>query len=226
MGVPRTYRKSQENFRINFNWEEIANGVGIVQLTSLGTTDSTGEQFGNIPASISEQADPQGSCNTLGGGSGDYNLVLERNFDNAKNSYATTIEGKAIVAITYGAVSSLNNTSNTHVICKIIKVDSAAAETVIGEIQSEEVIAAGSGAATTKTAIMTIDCSKTVINSSDFLRLNVEVWTKGVGTVPNNNGGYFAHDPSNSDATLGVANITAATNHTYLKWYVPFKVQI
>ena len=223
--IAKNFREGAEGGLINYSFSDVATGFGIVKFNAFASTDNSGEEFSNTTADIDIQSDPQGKQLEIS--ETDFTKKGTINFDNPPNNFLTRIKGKGFVDFTFAMATNTARIPTGYVIAKIQVVDKTdVVIATIGSVQSAELVGVGTGT-TFKTLFLIIDCDETNIRPTDRLRLSMELWGKAPAA-----GGGFAYivlpfDPANRElSVLNAPNIIAATNHTYLKWYVPYKIDL
>ncbi len=221
--IPNTFGPDSEGALINFTFEDVATGFGIITLNAF-STEAEGVPTTKLNTIATDPFDsvPQGEI--MDAIVQSFALTETVNFDSSPNNFLTRIKGLALVDFTF-AVQNLSNTTKAYVICKVQVINSVGAVVATaGSTQSITETTTANANATAYTKLISIDCSETNIIPGNSLRLSLEVWTEtAAGTTGKI---VLAHDPANQDISISTVAITAADNHTYLKWYAPFKIDL
>ena len=220
--IPKTFRTAKEGALINYSFSDIAVGFGVINMEAYATTSSGAVVTKAITSNtVTYPGDPKFTPST-GDAVVGYTKIGEVSFDNSPNNYLTKISGIGLVDVSWNIDRTGVTTAIGYIIAKIQVVNSGG--TVVstaGSVQSREQTITAPGFGTTTTEQLQIDCTSTNIIPGNSLRLTIEMW----GKVPSGIGNSIikiAHTPANVDTD----NFTAATNHTYLKWQVPFKIDL
>ena len=214
---------SSENSLVSLSFQEVATGRGEVILDSFATANGGYSTFylGNIPNGSTIRADPQYQISNAFGGGADPTLSNTINFDNSPSSWATVINGEAYVQASFFISAGNASTSDGYLIFKIKKVVDGV-ETTIGTSDATQTITvAGPGYSSPYSRTMKMTCARTTIPAGATLRLSIEFWGKNAANSGNL---YVCCDPANRNITTPTT-VTATTNPTYLKWFIPFEVE-
>lgn len=211
MAMPNVYQTITDSPTATYTFTEIANGAGVAGFDALATTTSGAVVArGNMSTGVGLWAKPQTSSTTGG-------ALVSYTFSNPANSYSRVIEGTAFIQASY-AVRKDAGSGTGWVIWTIEKLNPDTTVTTIGTANGT-VITASSGSTVT-TELVGIPLTKTYLNVGDILRLKATL----AGSDGSTNT-HLAHDPANRDIGSNPA-FTATTNPTYLRWYVPFKIDL
>lgn len=229
MGITPTYGGISDPSLINFTFSEIATGTGVVLFNSYATTSSgatatpptdapkiTKSNTTSIDAIKSAPVKTSGLANTTS-----FVLTKSVEFNNAVSNLSSVVRGDASVDVTFVLDAATQN-SQGYIVCKVQKVDEDDNVTTIGETTSD-LFKTTPGVELPKTLLIPISCTQTTINPTDYLRLTIEMWAKVAAGGSSSH--WILHDPANRDIASN-PTITAADNHTYLKWYIPYKVDV
>ncbi len=224
MGVNPTYNLGAGGGFINYTFSEVATGTGIVLYNSFATTTSGATAVTitktNTTSTDAFQADP---VSTYGFANTTSFTSTEVSFDNPPSNFASVIRGTALVDVTFVLdASGVDKTAQGYIVCKIRGVDADDNITEIGETTSD-LFETPHQVELPKTLLIPITCAQTTIKPTDRLRLTIEMWAKVEAGATSSH--WLLHDPANRDIAVTPA-ITAADNHTYLKWYIPYKVDV
>lgn len=215
------FRKSTQRPVLSYNFQELVSAISIVSLDSLASRTSSATAYSNLPTGTGIMATPHYSTGATESTPTNV-LVLTVNFDNAPAAVASILKGVAIVEATYLAASGNLSSTTAYIKVYVKRVAPDTTVTTVGSSQSTTTSAAGSNGFAIKTETIPITLTETVIRPGDVIRLTVEAYVSGTGAASGGNIAHILHDPANRDATTPTT-ITAADNHTYLKWHLPFK---
>ncbi len=203
---------AQSNSIASYNYNDIAEGTGIVIFNGFAMTASTGESYAASQSSF--YSDPLESVCNSGMGS----TTVTINFDVAPFNLPKTIKGMGYIDGSWALNTAAGNSITGKITFTIQKWDGTTA-TDIGSVITETVSC--SGLLTKRQSFMLgVNLTQTHFKRGEILRLQAALTATFVGGV----GGsvYLAHDPMNRDATY----ITpAATYHTDLNFYIPFRLE-
>ena len=215
MGVPRTYRKSQERLLANYNWTDLIQGQGIVNYYLFrGTTDAAefyGASSDNYKRSTSIEV-----LWTAGSGS----ATKGDNYDAGQFNQGMVLEGTAYAEGSFSVIktSGSGTSGNISIIVKLIKVSATNTDLVSEQSQS---ISTASGL-TTGNFLVDLEIPKTTFKDGDVLRIEMTinkdggaggVWEMSYGT-----------DPTNRDGTRLIPSTADVTTTTKIS--IPFKLII
>lgn len=214
--LPEVIPRNASNTLLSFNFTDYIGRTGYVTYYGIATN-------GSLRSLSPARIDSNDYATTTVPGLA-LNMDLDYDFDILFNNPAT-VKGDAFVSVTY---SGNNGGSANAVTCytkiKIVHVNTAGTETIIGAQQTTDslVVATGTGTSYGKRATCKFTISKKHFSIGEKLRVSVEFWTiRGAGA------GHTAtlyHDGSNRD---GPADQTTAlgTDSTDLVVNVPFLAQ-
>ena len=224
MPLPVTYRRSAEGGLINYSFADVSTGLGVVTFYSFGTTSSGATvQRANSTALSAITSVPTYTTQECVAGAGT-KFAGAINFDNPPNKYQTRVGGEAIVEISHAVATSAGVDAEGHLVIKVQRVSGTDASVLdIGEITTQT-ISAGASATVWATRLLKIALTDTNIRPDDYLRLNINIWLKTSTEAAESCRQHIPHNPANAD--IAGISLTAATNHSYLKWHVPFRVEI
>lgn len=224
MTLPLKFRGADNRLGLNLDFSDVASGIGYVTLTGLTTktTDSATITYFSLPDSFgSSITSPQNSTTGSATSSTSFVNKIDVDFDMAPNAFTTKVQGNAFCEVTWQVDNSGSNGASAYIEWNIIHVDTAASETVIGTVVTDTV-APGGGSSTTTTDFLHVALTETFIKPGEYLRLNIKSYTKVTGGTDGETG--LLHNPKNEDTTA-LSSVTAANNHTYLKFHVPYKIE-
>lgn len=202
MGVPRTYRKSQERIIASFNYNDIASGAGFVSFYPTITKDNSGTQYlltndTSIYSTVIETTRITDGTTTL-------------NFDTSPFNLPRTISGTAIANI---GVEVSNTNSGEGYSIQIQRWDGSSATNISSEITTINSADAGVGTV----ASNQIPCTQTLIKKGEQLRIVLKVIVISPGTST------IGHDPRNRDGTILTPTTDNSITSSVIK--IPFKIQ-
>ena len=198
-----------------YNYTDIAEGTGVTALNAFAVNESGGISY---KLSGNAVAGTPNSSNTGG------TLVNPVIFALSAFNLPKTIKGTAIIDGSF-AVRSFGGTApsgSSYIKFTIEHYDGTTA-TDIGNITTQTITVSGTTTTYSKFCV-SINLTEKHFKRGEILRLKAEQ------TVTNTNPGYglvagsLAFDPLNGDVTDYAGTYSAATYHTNLKLYIPFKL--
>lgn len=225
--VPINFPIPSSSQSLNVSLTDVASGIGWVSLEGVAstTTDSATLTYFSLPTAFGSSVIPK-STNLISSGHGSTTFVVvqDQDFDMTPNAFTTTAKGTAFVEVTWQVENSSSNGAQGYCEFNVIHVDADSNETNIGTVVSDT-IGPGGGVVETTTDFLHATLTETLIKPNEKLRLNIKLYSK-VDSGSTDGGCGLTFDPTNSDVSSGMhANITAASNHTYLRFHIPFKIQ-
>lgn len=223
MTIPNTYRKSRENYLVNFDYTDVASGTGIIHFKGFNASGwklGTGDFYSS---SIIAYASA---------GTTDFTKVLDLDFDLSSFNSPRTIKGKGIVQFCFIVERKAGNgRSYGYVVAKLRKWDGTS-ETEIANVTSSTLSSLSSANPEREIACLSLTIPKTHFKKEDILRLTLEGWSKvisegsagwiGIGTDPKN------RDSDDEGGTRPA--ITPSTDNpqtiTKLDFFCPFEINL
>ena len=130
--LPEVYRKSGIT-GVNYDFADLANGVGFVLLYGTCTTDSTGVDY-VLNRSVTTGRPLFVSANAFTDGNADFDITVTKDM---------IIEGIATINVKFGEVDGGSGAGITrYIICKLRKY-SGTTETEVASVQTENYITTG-----------------------------------------------------------------------------------
>ena len=201
MVVPRVYRSSGEGALANYDWNDIANGLGYVVFYGYKTADGT-----YLLSNNQVYSDKIGETDLFAG----VNPAIGHTFETSIFNLPKILEGTAIINVPFGtdtrdtfcsgAIFHWDGTSN-------IKLGSG------GDPNSD--ITANERSVQN----IPIDLPKTLIKKGDKIKVKIDVWNKNPS---GNDVTYLGHDPKNRTYVIAGDDMTT----TDLQVHLPFKIDI
>lgn len=212
--MPKVFRQTGEPVLVNYNFEDIADGTGIVAFQGL--TQVSGSA---ILYSLKNSTENAYSIYTTGGSVSSGNRTDTYNFNLNKFNAPRTVTGTATIRLSFVCQATGGNDSNVHLTLTLQRVRDGVT-TDIGACQTQD-IQLGTTGAEARYITSPIGLTETGFAKGDYLNLKVEMYAAQAGgggsTI-----GYFAHDPANRE--LGYFS-GAATWPTKLGVDVPFDIE-
>jgi len=207
--IPETYQGSTERIITSYNYTDIADGTGVIELHPFASTDSTGESY-LMAQQHNYYSDPQLT---------NVHIAPPSHHGTKTVYFALTafntpkeVKGDAILSGSFRVDVSSGGGATGFIVFTLQKYDGSTA-TDIGTITTETI-----SSTNTQTFVLKITTTKTHFKKGEILRLKALLdISSGTDT---NADTILAHDPSNRDA----GDITAATNPTDLILAVPFNI--
>lgn len=218
MGYRKKYTRTGENSIPTYNWEDIAEGTGTVLF--YGFTSTSGGQTTlnyNLGTSIINPGYTVPTTVTDHEYISSLSAVTARTFSLSPFTQTRIIKGKAYINVTLTSTSSGTN-PNFYPVVAVYKNN-----TQIAYASG----AATSGASTNRTYNLALSIPNTHYGVGDVLSITVSGSITGGGQL------FMCHDPNNNNistyapagAVGNIPNVTAATNPTTFKSYIPFKIE-
>lgn len=242
--LKREFRgKYPNNTTANYNYEDLAEGTGIVVLYAGAQKNSSEEIFkldknifepwfeGLTGASAGAEYTGRDIRVSVTGVDGDaYTLAVDRDFDLSAFNMAKTIRGTALCNIAYSTnVQDSGAIPKAYVVVKFRKVSSSGVETEIASGTSQTLTyqyASGYFS-------FPVTIPLTIFNSGETLRITVEIYLKNGGGVSKAVALMFCHDPLNraipalqADTGSAFEKCVAVAGETQTKFLVPFRIDI
>ena len=209
--VPVIHRKAGEAALANYDYNDIAEGTGIVTFYGY-TTQLSG---GSVEYHLSENTPPSQTITTqisaAAFASGWYD------FDLTAFNLPRTMKGTAYLSAGLGA----HNANVVYIQAQIKKYDGSTETDVTSELESPPFTGATGAATEGKNILLEMPVTETHFKKGDILRLTVKL-NKQTGASPEVV--ELGHDPSDRD---GAKLLPASTTHTsQLRLYCPFKLDL
>jgi hypothetical protein len=224
MAVPVVYRKGNINAIASYDFTEILSGTGFQTFNLMTTTNvhdsGTFNYFCNENTIQSETEYEYGTSTTT---SASYALTDTFNFDTSILNTPRIVQGSAFFTTSEFIGSSNSNPAYGYLDVSVVKLGTnGSTETVLGNATTREV---NTGAVQwgIRTIATSMTLTKTKFMIGEKLRLKIKFYVKAAGGGASARLG-FTHDPLNRDITA--LGIVAATNPTYAKAYVPFRINL
>ena len=227
MGVPNVYRRTTEGALINYDYVDLGEGTGIVQVYGFGSDQGrSATASGGVVLYLDRnqiEAGEQAIVNPASGslytrrttieGSGKPN---ERFFELSEFNLPKLVKGNMYVTFTWAIVETGGSSNVTaYATVKLYKNDTEIATADTSEFKTS------ASQTTIITSNVRIPVPLTRFKIGDILKVSFQT------TVPSGQCNiYLHHDPNDNDFTDATPNITAATNTTALKVYIPFRIDI
>jgi hypothetical protein len=230
----KSFIRSGEGSIGSYDWEDIADGTGIVEFIAQATTDGTNIYY-FMHRNINNYATPYSTSATTT--SSNYADVASLNFDLAPLNLPRIVKGKAYFLIPIGI--GCNSALDTVMGKVVITVSNyTASETIATSADYVRTREGGSESATKKTEhVLTIplELPRTPMKKGDVLRVNVSFQIKRSAGTTSTVGGVIAYDPLNRDTNPTAYHFimpsTASANPLYekstiMKFYIPFDIDL
>jgi hypothetical protein len=163
--LPEVYRKSGQEL-VNYDFSDVANGVGFILLYGSATTDSVGVDYvlnRSVTTSRPLYVYPRAGWSTPTAIDEDFDITVTKDM---------IIQGIATINIKFGQIGAGSGAAiNEYVVCKLRKY-SGTTETEVASVQTET--GSFTGAGTIRTQLQ-MDVPKTHYKVGDILRLTVIV---------------------------------------------------
>lgn len=221
MGVPRTYRKSQERVIASYTFTNLIEGDGSVVFYAGNGLDDSATSITLLKSQTFASHDIEYTTLT-GVLTESFVKVAELNYDLSPSKTNQTIKGKAIIELTFAVKGHASTDVQGYIIGKLIR--SRSGETIIGTGKSSTLDRDQATWDTKRTSLI-LDLTETKIKKDDVLRLSIEGWAKRDDTGGSYQGYIgWGQDPLDRDGTVIVPSTTA--NSTQLKIQIPFKIDL
>lgn len=199
---------------VSYDFSDIAGGTGSIAFSTF-VADLSGS---NLYALETEEIDTlgpsQGGTNTIVGNGAGAAEVNKITFETQELKLPRLIWGKVWASFTWSLLNGTGSNSYGFIVMKVLKNDD-----VIAQLQTSS-ITVNNGTNATRTSTLGVDMPKTFIAVGDKIKVSFHGEnTSGVGVVTR-----LYHDVDNRSDTTNTPNITASTNHTDLKIYIPFVI--
>ena len=223
MGDPKVYRKTPERSLTSFNFTDIVDGTGFVNLFLAQVEDEDSRDAILTPIIIdsAESQNAEGAAAVEINGSTasvSFVKVTDKDFDLTAFNLPRTIRGTALLNMGF-ALTTSTGTGQSFIVAKIRKWDGST-ETEL--ISGQTVTLLVAGADKFNNIGMTLVIPKTQFKKGETLRLTIEVWAKseGGGTTQ----AIFGADPAGTDGTfIKAANEGLSTKSTL---NLPFNIDL
>jgi len=227
MPIPKIYQKPLGPAIASYDYTDVAEGTGVI-----GFKGSRGDASGGIIYSLgtqniySSEVATQTTNFTSGGSA--WNLIQTINFDLTVFNTPRTIKGTAVIEGSFGVWNAGVHGHSCYIIFDIQHYDGISTYTTLGSASTETLTVSTSGPVW---KIKSFVINKTLIQKhfkkGDVLRIATNIYGKHNGTPdPTDGKALLGHDPNNRDYASGATIVTAATNHTTLNFYIPFKLDL
>lgn len=207
MPVPIHYRRSAEGAIASYDYVDLAEGTGIVTVYGFGSDAS-----GAITQALDRNIIEPGTEQLLSGWYPKRSKIdAEQFFSLSAFNLPKTVKGNCYITFTW--VTFVNSGT----VVRQIRVKVYKNTTLLA---TEETTTHSTAATKTYTTNLKIPISLTHFKKGDVFKVSFI----GIGSGDGNC--YLMHDPENRDFTEAAPNITAATNPTALKVYIPFRIDL
>lgn len=205
MPVPQVYRKGNANILQNYDFVDIADGLGYIHYYGLDTKDNSATSYRLVKT-------PTYSYDVETTQTADTNY----NFDSSTFNTPRIAKGTAFVRF-QTLLSSVGGASVTYTV-KVQKVATdGTTVTTLGSTTSETITRAGAGTTFTN-LLIAVALTQTQIKNGETLRVRIEVDTSFGSGLDRS---YFGIDPQNRSGT----NITPSSTYaTTLDSFIPFRI--
>ena len=189
----------------SYDWVDLADGTGYVILDGYASTDTVGTNYYLRKGAIT--SDPGGIATA------NVTITVSKTFDTTTFNIPRHVKGN--MSLTFSiATTGAGGSSTAHVTAGAYHYDGTT-ETQMGSTQTSVTISSSSAA----TNVLTIEDLDKQFGAGDLLRIKIDlVVTSGGGNTRT----QFGHDPLNRN----YIDLSAATNPTYFKVEVPFKLDL
>lgn len=223
MGIEANYRKYGEGALANYDYVDIANGLGYVELKGF-----TSSPAGVLTYNLDKNAMETGNTLPTLVDTHERRYTLINNGTSGAITFTTSafnlpriVKGKVYTNFTL-VTSSTNTDTQIPTVTLYKNTD------VLGSTSGAGTILSGDAINIAKTYNLSFNVSSTIIKRGDVLALKVSATSSG-----GNPRCWLEHDPLNRDVAQYVAltagthrAISAADNPTELNLFVPFKIDI
>lgn len=218
--VPAEFRKSSDNIIGTFDSTDLITGKGQILFDAFGATQSGSAIVRRIAPSQLYYTEPDYFSGTVTVNQDNMTLTDTVTIDGDTFARPQIMQGKAYLSITY-FVTGTSTSGNSFLRITLQKYNTATGSAI--DLDYAETPQVGS-TFDSKHALVDFDIANTSFSANENIRLKIEVYATRTGGAGNAFGGFF-HDPINRDKTVPIS-ATASAKPTYLKLFLPFKVNL
>lgn len=221
MTVPEIYTKLSSNYVPSYSQTDIITGNGIIQFSAVGTAISGANlNFLSTNTGLYVKNQYTVSSNTT---SSSWTSVGAIAFNTQPFSYQRIMTGKVVLEFSrfsYTDTVSVSTGSYANVSLQVVDISGTART-----ISSAYIAVAEASTLVSTTDCMTLQIPDTVVKIGESIRINFDCMVHADGSHNGRMG--ICHDPNNQNITIGgVGTVAAATNHTFFRANIPFKVNL
>lgn len=216
----QTFPPVQEQAIASFNWQDIAEGTGIVKFYGYKWSNSTSSYYGLTTQLLYSEVIED----TETGQPGSFTDFFNQSFDSAAFNRPQIVDGTAYVQVCWSIDPHISDdVTESKGIITIAKWDGTTATTIGSGTTST--YTATTGATKDVITAINITCTETHLKVGEKLRVTVQLqWKKtaGSGTALR---ATTAHDPQNRDGTY-ITPSTNVSNISQMVFHIPFRTGI
>jgi len=183
----------------SYDWQDLAEGTGIINYKLFTTTDSTGDDYRlgtqELYSTIIDTRIVATSAHTS------FTKLADLDFDLSVYNIQKQIKGTMVLQFSHVAKSNPAVAQiEAYTVVRIRRWDGVAEhEVALG--QTKTLTPGAGGGEESELVTMQIIIPKTDFAAEDALRVTIEMWIKAVGTGTPQGAYYLGHDPQNRDST-------------------------
>ena len=204
--ITKKFRKSGEGAIASFPYSDIAEGTGLTLFYGAKIDYNFASSAILTTAQVFSTAVETVKYNPEGA----WSSKIELNFDSVPLNLPKIMKGTAFVSVPTYYDRAVGNLSYYPYV-EIHKINGAN-DTLIGSASGSIITCT---ADTERIVCLKVPCTTTYFNSTDQIRLKVQIWAVDEGD--DNGYLYLGHDPQNRDGAK-------ITTNTQLIFYAPFKI--
>lgn len=222
MAVKNKYQVTEPAIA-SFDFEDIAEGTGVISFEAFKTTDSTGtdEHLASETTDIYSTLIEEGGAPVI---TTSFTKEFDVDYDLTQFNLPKDIQGTGVIRFSfYLERLGGGGTVDAYIIARIRKWDGTT-ETEVASVQTATT-QVGAAANTTTNVLMNITIPRTHYKKGDTLRLTMEGWMKG--SVADDNRFFWGVDPQNRDGTyLRPSGDASGNETTRLIIKIPFAIDL